>query len=114
MSAWCDRSLLFPVSLYLLFPTSHLFRNDPIPDPIKLLRRLGALESRIEQLKIDCVGVAEGKRTMALAVTDLQLKNAHILRKVSAMKSLVTVFDRLLSKLLTFTRRQTDFGRDAQ
>lgn len=98
----------------LLFPTSHLFRNDPIPDPVKLLRRLGALESRIEQLKIDCVGVADGKRKMALAVTDLQLKNAHILRKVSAVESLVIVFDGLLCKILTSTQRQQDFGRDAQ
>lgn len=57
-------------------------RDDPIPDPVKLLRRMAALESRIDQLCRDCVDVADCRQDIVLAVTDLQLKNAHILRKV--------------------------------
>lgn len=58
-------------------------RESPIPDPVKLLRRLAALESRIDQLGRDCIDVANGRTEIALAVTDIELKNAHILRKVS-------------------------------
>jgi hypothetical protein len=43
---------------------------------------MAALESRIDQLRRDAVDVAEGRKEFALS-TDLQLKNAHILQKVS-------------------------------
>jgi len=57
--------------------------NDPVPDPVKLLRRMAALESRIDQLKRDAVNVAHGRKDLALSITDVQLKNAHLLQKIS-------------------------------
>ena len=52
---------------------------------MKLLRRLAALESRIDQLRRDCVEVSDGKQDIALTLMDIELKNAHILRKVSLL-----------------------------
>lgn len=68
-------------ALTLTFECS-IVRNDPIPDPVKLLRRMAALESRIDQLKRDAVNVAHGRKDLALSITDIQLKNAHLLQKV--------------------------------
>jgi hypothetical protein len=68
-------------ALTLTFECS-IVRHDPIPDPVKLLRRMAALESRIDQLKRDAVNVAHGRKDLALSITDIQLKNAHLLQKV--------------------------------
>lgn len=82
----------FQASPILIVPlASFYFRDEPIPDPVKLLRRLAALESRIDQLRKDCVEVAESKQEMALAVSDIQLKNAHMLRKVRLLCIVVLI-----------------------
>jgi hypothetical protein len=59
------------------------FSEESIPDPIKLLRRLAALESRIGQLRRDCVEVADERQEIALAVTNVQVDNVHMLRQVN-------------------------------
>lgn len=67
-----------------LMLSSHFFlRDEPIPDPIKLLRRMAALELRIDQLRRDCIDVADGRNEIALAVTGVQVDNVCILRQVS-------------------------------
>jgi len=74
---------------YTFVYTSPTFSDHPIPDPVKLLRRLVALELRIDQLRRDCADVANGRKEIALAVTDTELKNAHILRKVSGVRAML-------------------------
>jgi hypothetical protein len=63
--------------------SSSSFSEEPIPDPIKLLRRLAALESRIGQLRRDCVEIADGRKEIALAVINVQVDNVRILRQVN-------------------------------
>jgi hypothetical protein len=65
--------------------SSPSFSDELIPDPIKLLRRLASLELRIDQLRRDCIDVADGRREIALAVTGVQVDNVRILRQVSDM-----------------------------
>lgn len=65
--------------------SSPSFSEEPIPDPIKLLRRLAALELRIDQLRRDCIDVADGRQEIALAVMGVQVDNVRILRHVSDM-----------------------------
>ena len=63
-----------------------LFSDVPIPDPVKLLQRLDALESRMEQLRRDCIEVPDGRNEMiALAITNAHADNAHLLQQVSSL-----------------------------
>jgi predicted nucleic acid-binding Zn-ribbon protein len=73
--------------------------NDPIPDPVKLLRRMAALESRIDQLKRDAVNVAHGRKDLALSITDIQLKNAHLLQKVCYHAECISIWEHTLADL---------------
>jgi hypothetical protein len=73
--------------------------EEHIPDPIKLLRRLAALEMRIDQLRRDCIDVADGRREIAFAVTGVQVDNVRILRHVS---------DMIVSKELETCKRHLD------
>ena len=68
-----------------LMLSSTSFSDEPIPDPIKLLQRLAALELRIDQLRRDCLDVAGGRKEIAFAVTGVQVDNVRILRQVSDM-----------------------------
>lgn len=59
-----------------------LFRDEAIPDPIKLIRRISALEAALQKMEADCSLVAEMKEMIILDVTSLQAKNAKRLEKV--------------------------------
>lgn len=57
-------------------------RDEPIPDPIKLLRRLAALESSMEKLKVECADFVEQRTELVLSVTSLQIENVSRLQQV--------------------------------
>jgi hypothetical protein len=65
-------------------PTS---RGPGIPDPIKLVRRLTALEIALGHLKEDCEIIARKRKEVVRSVVETQYRNASHVQEVR------TIFD---------------------
>jgi hypothetical protein len=56
----------------------------PFPDPVRLLERISALESSMDQLEVDCREVCGKRQTLATEVADALLRNARLIQELSA------------------------------
>jgi hypothetical protein len=69
------------------FSFSPLCRNKEIPDPVKLIRRICALERAILDLAEDCQQIEQHRNRVAPAVIKTQQKNVALLNEVSGIFS---------------------------
>jgi hypothetical protein len=60
-----------------------LFRERPLPDPVKLIRRMCALERAMADLKNDCEQIAERRSKIAPVVIQAQQENVSLVWEVS-------------------------------
>ena len=60
----------------LTFQTRH--SEPPLPDPIKLLRRIHALETSVQSLQQDCQNMMERRRRAVLEATDQLTALRHL------------------------------------
>lgn len=73
----------------LHFYPRYLFIRDrenaspPIVDPVKLIRRIGAVERAIAELTQDCEKIAVQRSKIAPAIVALQQQNVFLVRQVS-------------------------------
>ena len=58
--------------------------RQPIPDPVRLLERISALESSMDQLEIDCQSVCGKRQVLARETADALLRNARLIQELSA------------------------------
>ena len=58
--------------------------RQPIPDPVRLLERISALESAMDQLEIDCQNVCGKRQALARETADALLRNARLIQELSA------------------------------
>ena len=66
-------SLLSHHAIFILSQSTHhlfIFREPALPDPIKLLRRIHALENAVRNLQQDCHTMMERRQTAVLRATD--------------------------------------------
>ena len=57
-------------------------RDEMIPDPVALLRRISVLEQSLKRIRSDSVGIAHRKKALVPSLVELQLENARILQEV--------------------------------
>lgn len=60
--------------------------SPPIIDPIKLIRRIGAVERAIAELTHECEKIAVKRSDIAPAIVELQQQNVLLVRQVSNVK----------------------------
>ena len=58
--------------------------RQPIPDPVRLLERISALESSMDQLEADCQDVCGKRQVLARETSDALLRNARLIQELSA------------------------------
>jgi len=58
--------------------------TQPIPDPVRLLERMEALEASLDQLQVDCREVCAKRQTLAKETADALLRNAQLIQKLIA------------------------------
>lgn len=58
--------------------------RKPIPDPVRLLERISALESSMDQLEADCQNVRGKRQVLARETADALLRNARLIQELSA------------------------------
>ena len=58
--------------------------RQPIPDPVRLLERISALESSMDQLEADCQNVCGKRQVLARETADALLRNARLIQELSA------------------------------
>ena len=58
--------------------------TQPIPDPVRLLERMSALEASLDQLEVDCREVCAKRQTLAKETADALLRNARLIQELSA------------------------------
>jgi hypothetical protein len=58
------------------------YREEEIPDPIKLLRRIAALESAVVALRKESTEVRQKRNQISVEVTDLLCQNAQTIDQV--------------------------------
>lgn len=58
--------------------------RHPIPDPVRLLERISALESSMDQLEADCHTVCGKRQVLARETADALLRNARLIQELSA------------------------------
>ena len=58
--------------------------TQPIPDPVRLLERMEALEASLDQLQVDCREVCAKRQTLAKETADALLRNARLIQELSA------------------------------
>jgi hypothetical protein len=82
---------MFALFYFLILPCcfhSYLRSAEGIPDPIKLIRRLSALEISVRHLKRDCEIIARRRGEVVQSVLETQQQNVA---KVQEIFGMVTV-----------------------